>query len=145
MNFGAWLCICLFILLSACAGGAERSLVDHLSRYGEVDIALDVFPYNGTTTTCEALWMGVPVVTLAGSIHVSRVSASILNNVGLADLVADTPEKYLEIAQRLAVDVEKRRALRAGMRARMLSSPLLDAPGFARDLEAAYREMLARA
>jgi|CXWL01.1.fsa_nt_gi predicted O-linked N-acetylglucosamine transferase (SPINDLY family) len=124
---------------------AERSLAEHLSRYGEVDIALDVFPYNGTTTTCEALWMGVPVVTLAGSTHVSRVSASILERVGLADLVAHAPEQYLDIAQRLAADVERRRALRAGMRARMQSSPLLDAAGFARDLESAFREMLAKA
>ncbi len=124
---------------------ADGSLVEHLSRYRNVDIALDVFPYNGTTTTCEALWMGVPVVTLAGTTHVSRVGASILHSVGLSEFVADTPEQYLDIAQRLAADSLKRRALRAGMRARLHASPLLDAPGFARELEAAYREMLVRA
>jgi len=125
--------------------GSDRSPAEHLAKYGEIDIALDVFPYNGTTTTCEALWMGVPVVTLAGSTHVSRVSASILSSVGLAELVAQTPEQYLDIARRLAGDVDRRRALRTGMRARMLSSPLLDAPRFVRGLESAYREMLAKA
>jgi predicted O-linked N-acetylglucosamine transferase (SPINDLY family) len=87
--------------------------------------------------------MGVPVVTLAGSTHVSRVSASILHSAGLPELVAETPAQYLDIAQRLAGDRDARRALRAGMRARMQSSPLLDASRFVRDLEAAYREMLA--
>ena len=124
---------------------ADGSVVEHLSRYGEIDVALDVFPYNGTTTTCEALWMGVPVVTLAGTTHVTRVGASILNSVGLSEFIAETPEQYLDIAQRLAVDVEKRRELRAGMRARMQSSPLLDAAGFVGELESAYRELLARA
>ncbi len=124
---------------------SDRTPAEHLAKYGEIDIALDVFPYNGTTTTCEALWMGVPVVTLAGSTHVSRVSASILGSLGLAELVAQTPEQYLEIARRLAVDVDRRRALRAGMRARMQSSPLLDARGFTRGLEAAYRGMLSGA
>jgi predicted O-linked N-acetylglucosamine transferase (SPINDLY family) len=123
----------------------DTTLVEHFSKYGEVDIGLDVFPYNGTTTTCEAMWMGVPVVTLAGATHVSRVGASLLTNVGLPELVAETPEQYLDIAQRLAIDVERRRALRTGMRARLLTSRLLDASGFVRDLEAAYCEMLARA
>jgi predicted O-linked N-acetylglucosamine transferase (SPINDLY family) len=124
---------------------ADRSIAQHLAQYRQVDIALDVFPYNGRSTTCEALWMGVPVVTLAGTTHVSRVSASILTSVGLPELIANTPGEYMEIATRLAVDVEKRRALRGGMRARMRSSPLLDAQGFSRALEAAYREMWAKA
>jgi predicted O-linked N-acetylglucosamine transferase (SPINDLY family) len=119
----------------------EFPFVRHLAKYQEIDIGLDVFPYNGVTTTCEALWMGVPVVTLAGKTHVSRTGASILGSIGLSELVATAPAQYVEMALRLAADPGKRRALRAGMRARMRASPLLDAPRFARGLEAAYREM----
>lgn len=119
----------------------EFSAVGPLARYHEIDIGLDTFPFNGVTTTCEALWMGVPVVTLAGTTHVARTGASIVSRVGLPELVATTPAQYVEIAQHLAADQEKRRALRAGLRARMRASPLLDAPRFARGLEAAYREM----
>jgi predicted O-linked N-acetylglucosamine transferase (SPINDLY family) len=63
--------------------------------YNQIDIALDTFPYNGTTTTCEALWMGVPVITLAGNTHVSRVGMSLLSNVGLREFIANTPEEYM--------------------------------------------------
>jgi predicted O-linked N-acetylglucosamine transferase (SPINDLY family) len=119
----------------------EFPAVRHLAKYREIDIGLDTFPYNGTTTTCEALWMGVPVVTLAGSTHASRTGASILSSTGLSEFVAPTPAQYVEIALQLAADPEKRRTLRAGLRARMRASPLLDAPRFARGLEAAYREM----
>jgi len=112
-----------------------------LARYHEIDIGLDTFPFNGVSTTCEALWMGVPVVTLAGTAHVARTGASIVSRVGLAELVATTPAQYVAIAQQLAADQEKRRALRADLRARMRASPLLDAPRFVRALEAAYREM----
>ena len=124
--------------------GAEISAQGHLARYGEVDIALDTFPYNGTTTTCEALWMGVPVVSLAGRTHASRVGASILARVGLEDLVASTPDEYLRKATALAADGPRLRELRAGMRNRMRGSVLLDARGFARNLEVAYRQMWAR-
>jgi predicted O-linked N-acetylglucosamine transferase (SPINDLY family) len=119
----------------------ESSAAGHLARYREIDIGLDTFPYNDTTATCEALWMGVPVVTLAGSTHASRIGASILSSVGLPEHIATTSAQYVAIALRLAAEPEKRRTLRAGQRARMRTSPLLDAPQFARSLEAAYREM----
>jgi predicted O-linked N-acetylglucosamine transferase (SPINDLY family) len=124
--------------------GPEESHARHLARYGEVDVALDTYPYHGTTTTCEALWMGVPVVTLAGRNHVSRVGLSILKRVGLPELVAGTPEEYVHKALELAGDAARLRELRAGLRARMRASPLLDAPGFTRELEAAYRDMWRR-
>ena len=114
---------------------------DHLAYYRRVDVALDPFPYNGTTTTCEALWMGVPVVTLRGARHSGRVGASLSTRVGLAEHIAETPERYLEIAARLAQDVERRAALRTTLRARLNASPLCDAAGFAREMEVAYREM----
>ena len=104
------------------ARGIERSRVeltppaagiaDHLATYGQMDIALDTFPYNGTTTTCEALWMGVPVVTFAGESHATRVGASILARVGLDELAAPTLEAALDVAARLAADPDRLRALR---------------------------------
>ena len=121
--------------------GREPSTVGHLGRYGQVDIALDSFPYNGTTTTCEAMWMGVPVVTLAGKVHRSRVGASLLSAVGLEELVANTPEGYVELAATLAEEIDKLRALRLGMRERMKDSRLMDAVTFTRNLEIAYRQM----
>jgi len=119
----------------------QETLAAHLACYGEVDIALDVFPYNGATTTCEALWMGVPVVSLAGATHVARVGASILTHAGLPELVAESPERYVEIALSLARDRARLAALRAGLRERLRASALLDARGFARQLEDAYRSM----
>ena len=124
--------------------GPESSFAEHLEKYGEIDIALDVFPYNGVTTTCEALWMGVPVVTLRGSTHVSRVASSILARVGLEELAADTPEDYLSIALRLSGDADRLQALRLGLRERLRNSPLLDAAGFTRSLEDAYLGMMER-
>jgi predicted O-linked N-acetylglucosamine transferase (SPINDLY family)/predicted SAM-dependent methyltransferase len=121
--------------------GPEDSSTGHLARYREIDIALDTYPYNGTTTTCEALWMGVPVVTRAGPTHVSRVGASLLRRVGLGELVADSAEDYVEKACALAGDLERLGALRQGMRERLRASALLDGAGFARSVEAAYRQM----
>ena len=109
-----------------------------------MDVALDTFPYHGHTTTCEALWMGVPVVTLAGRTHLSRVGVSIMRRIGLDELVAATPDEYVRKALALAGDLEKLRALRAGLRQRMRASPLLDAAGFARALESAYGKMWSR-
>ncbi|MDB5867315.1 MAG: domain/SEC-C motif domain protein [Betaproteobacteria bacterium] len=111
----------------------------HLSLYGRADIALDTFPYNGTTTTCEALWMGVPVVTLAGEAHMSRVGATLLGAAGLDDLVAQTPEAYVEAAVTLARDPARRCELRGSLRPRLEASPLLDHAGFTRKLEGAMR------
>jgi len=122
---------------------ASHSYFEHLATYCDIDVALDVFPYNGTVTTCEALWMGVPVVTLCGKVHLARVGASILGILGLSDLVASAPQEYVRIARQLAIDVERRRVLRSEMRARMRASPLLDAPAFTRSLEAAYRQIWA--
>jgi predicted O-linked N-acetylglucosamine transferase (SPINDLY family)/ADP-heptose:LPS heptosyltransferase len=113
---------------------------DHLALYGRVDIALDPLVYNGTTTTCEALWMGVPVVTLRGDRHAARVGASILAATGLASLIAETPDRYVAIATRLAGDLDTLAQLRAGMRELLRKSPLCDAAGFARRMERAYRE-----
>ena len=84
--------------------GHERSAVDHLRLYNQMDLALDTFPYNGTTTTCEALWMGVPVVSLAGQQSVSRAGWSQLSNLGLPELVAFAEEDYIRIATQLAGD-----------------------------------------
>jgi predicted O-linked N-acetylglucosamine transferase (SPINDLY family)/predicted SAM-dependent methyltransferase len=122
----------------------EESTALHLSRYNEVDVALDVFPYNGATTTCEALWMGVPVVTLAGKTHVSRVGMSILSRARLDDLVATSEEDYLAKAIAVAQDSTRRTELRREMRARLQGTPLLDAAGFTRALEAVYRDIWAR-
>jgi predicted O-linked N-acetylglucosamine transferase (SPINDLY family) len=102
---------------------------------------LDPFPYGGGTTTCDALWMGVPVVSLAGPLAVGRGGLSILSNVGLADLVAHDDDQYVNLAVSLASDLSRLRELRASLRERMQASPLMDAPRFARHVEAAYRSM----
>jgi predicted O-linked N-acetylglucosamine transferase (SPINDLY family) len=111
----------------------------------QADVALDSFPYNGGATTCECLWLGVPVVTKAGVMGFARSGASILGNAGLNELVAESDEQYLEIAAALAVDRPRLRALQRGLRDRLRASPLLDAPGFMRDLEGAYRQVWRRA
>ncbi|HVR61180.1 MAG TPA: FkbM family methyltransferase [Polyangia bacterium] len=112
----------------------------HLEAYGDVDIALDTTPYCGTTTTCEALWMGAPVVTLVGSAHAGRVGASILSRAGLPALCAATPDDYVRVAAALAADRPRLRALRAGLRARVAGSGLTDGAAFARAFEAALGE-----
>ena len=111
----------------------------HLDAYGAIDIALDTFPYNGTTTTCEALWMGVPVITLAGPVHMSRVGASILRCAGLDELVAYDDAQYVNIAIGLARDAARRQTLRTALRTRVAASPLLDHAGFIGRLEAHCR------
>jgi predicted O-linked N-acetylglucosamine transferase (SPINDLY family) len=113
----------------------------HLELYREVDIALDTFPYNGTTTTCEALWMGVPVIALAGASHASRVGVSLLVHTGLTELIARDADSYLTLALELANDTERLRKLRFSLRDQLRLSPLLDAVGFTRELEHAYRGM----
>jgi predicted O-linked N-acetylglucosamine transferase (SPINDLY family) len=117
------------------------SMRDHLELYNRIDIALDTFPYNGTTTTCEALYMGVPVITLAGDTHASRVGVSLLSNVGLPELIATTPEEYVAKAVDLARNLEKLQSLRKSLRDMMSRSPLTDAKKFTHHLEEAYRRM----
>jgi len=115
--------------------GNTPSYRDHLALYGRVDIALDTFPYNGTTTTCEALWMGVPVVTLAGSAHRSRVGASLLHALGLDGLVAHDSGAFVELARALALDQARLKGLRETLRESMAAAPLTDGAGFTRALE----------
>ena len=114
---------------------------EFLELYRQIDIVLDPFPYNGGTTTCDALWMGVPVVSLIGESFVSRMGYAMLKNIGLADLAATTVQQYADIALDLASDPVRLAALRAGMRARLEASPLRDEIGFTRGLESAYRGM----
>jgi protein O-GlcNAc transferase len=117
------------------------SELQYFQTYHRIDIALDPFPYCGGTTTCDALWMGVPVVTLSGDTPVSRAGLSILTNVGLPQLVAKTTDEYVRIATGLAADLPQLAALRSQMRHRMGQSPLMDAPRFAQNMEEAYRNM----
>ena len=119
----------------------NTSNVDHLNCYNSIDIGLDPFPYNGTTTTCDALWMGVPVITLAGVSHVGRVGVSQMSNLGLQELIARDTDHYVDIAVALATDVPRLAALRGGMRVRVSASPLIDAPRLTKNLEAAYDNM----
>ena len=121
--------------------GPTEQVADHLALYGEVDIALDTFPYNGTTTTCEALWQGVPVVTLAGNLHMGRVGASLLQAAGHPEWVAATEAEYLAAATGLAADVDRLGRLRAGLRQAVAASPLADGAAFVPRVEAAYRAL----
>jgi len=123
--------------------GWESSVMVHLNTYNRIDIALDTFPYNGTTTTCEALWMGVPVITLAGTTHASRVGVSLLSNVGLPEMIALTTEEYVAKAVDLARDLDKLQSLRKSLRDMMSRAPLTDAKKFTLNLEECYRGMWA--
>lgn len=121
---------------------AAADLSDHLAAYADIDIALDTFPYHGTTTTCEAMWMGVPVITHAGDRHVSRVGVSLLRNVGLADLVAESAEDFVAIALELASNIETLAAFRANLRGHLSASQLFDGRAMASSLAAAFEGML---
>jgi len=118
-----------------------RTIQEHLSLYNRVDIGLDPFPYNGTTTTCEALWMGVPVVTLKGKSHSARVGTSILKRIGLEELIAETGQEYVIKVVELGSDLDKLASLRMSMRKWMKESPLCDAGSFAKKIESVYREI----
>ncbi len=111
----------------------------HLGAYARVDIALDTFPYHGTTTTCEALYMGVPVVSRVGRTHAARVGLSLLTSVGLADLACDSDDAFVEAAASLAQDSSRRAHLRGTLRDQMLASPLCDGPDHTRRLESLIR------
>ncbi|NQV82988.1 MAG: tetratricopeptide repeat protein [Rhodospirillales bacterium] len=120
---------------------ASDTFTQHMGRYGAVDIALDPFPFNGATTTFQALSMGVPVITLKGTTFISRMAGSLLHQVGLGDLAVDTPGAYVTCAKNLAADLERLKTLRMELRQRLEASPLCGAPAYARSIEAAYREM----
>jgi len=119
----------------------RKSLPQYFALHNEVDLMLDSFPFTGHTISCHALWMGVPVVTLAGDRHCARMVASVLTNLGLPELIARTPDEYVKIASELAADLPRLAELRFTLRERMRASPLTDAPRFARNVEQAYREM----
>ncbi len=124
--------------------GHAASVPDQLAGYHQLDIALDTFPYNGTTTTCEALWMGVPVITLAGGHHAARVGASLLSTVGLSHCIAETPEAYIEKAVALARNLPLLDTLRTRLRGMVAASPLCDHETFTRQLEQLYRRIWRR-
>lgn len=113
----------------------------YLESYHRVDLALDPYPYNGGTTTVDALWMGVPTLTLKGDRYVAHMSESILRNVGLPEWIAADEDDYVAKAVHYAADLDGLAALRAQLRERLLASPLCDAPRFARHLEQAFRQM----
>ena len=109
----------------------RRNRAEYLRLYDSVDICLDPLPYNGITTTCDALWMGVPVVTLAGHTAAGRAGMSILSTLGMPEMIAHSPDQYVEIVSALAADAPRLAELRKTLRDRMNSSPLMDGPAFA--------------
>ncbi|XP_022926162.1 probable UDP-N-acetylglucosamine--peptide N-acetylglucosaminyltransferase SPINDLY isoform X2 [Cucurbita moschata] len=117
---------------------------DHMQAYSLMDISLDTFPYAGTTTTCESLYMGVPCVTMAGSVHAHNVGVSLLSNVGLGHLVAKNEEEYVKLALQLASDITALSYLRMSLRNLMSKSPVCDGPNFILHLESTYRKMWQR-
>lgn len=151
------------ILLAYTPGQLERNIKDLMAREGiagervrvvnrqdryeflelhhEIDISLDTFPFNGHTTVLDALWMGVPSIMLEGDRYASRYGGSALVTLGLEDLIARTTDQYIEIAATLAGDLERLAGLRRELRTRMQDSTLMDAAGFTRELESAYRQM----
>jgi predicted O-linked N-acetylglucosamine transferase (SPINDLY family) len=118
--------------------------LDYLERYRGIDICLDTFPSNGHTTSLDALWMGVPTVTLAGETVVGRAGVCQAMNLGFPELVTTTPEQYLRVANQLATDLERLSELRRTLRDRLKQSPLMDGPRFARNLESVYRDIWRR-
>lgn len=118
-----------------------ETLADHLAAYAQVHIALDTFPFAGTTTTCEAMWMGVPVVTLRGKTHAARVGASLLSAACLPDLIASEENSYIALACSLARDRQRLSTLRSTLRDQLHRSPLCDAPAFAQRFESALRTL----
>ncbi|MGA1466031.1 MAG: tetratricopeptide repeat protein [Phycisphaerales bacterium] len=119
--------------------GFSKHMTDHHLAYAEVDIALDTYPYHGTTTTCEALWNGVPVVSRIGHVHRARVGKTILHAVGLTDLACEDDDSFVAAAAALAANGSRRETLRAGLRERMRVGPLCDGEAFARRFEGAIR------
>ena len=119
----------------------RQSLEGYFALHAEMDVLLDSDPFTGHTVSCHALWMGLPVVTLSGVTHCSRMVTSVLKNVGCPEWIATTPDEYVTIATALASDLPKLAETRAGLRAKMAASPLTDARSFAKHIEQAYRRM----
>jgi predicted O-linked N-acetylglucosamine transferase (SPINDLY family) len=119
--------------------GGRTSRHAYLERYRRIDIGLDTFPFNGGTTTLDAAWMGVPVITLSGPSALQRAGTCIAMNLGLPELVANSEHEFVAAARTLAGDLARLGELRATLRSRLETSALGDAPRFARELEAAYR------
>ncbi|MGA2443724.1 MAG: hypothetical protein ABSH08_22445, partial [Tepidisphaeraceae bacterium] len=119
----------------------KQSRIEYLKQYNRIDITLDTFPFSGHTTSCDSIWMGVPIITPVGQKVVGRVGLSQLTNLGLPELIARTLQQYVQIATELAGDLPRLAELRRTLRARMQGSALMDAPRFARNIEAAYRQM----
>jgi predicted O-linked N-acetylglucosamine transferase (SPINDLY family) len=113
--------------------------LQYLERYRDLDLTLDPFPYNGHTSSLDSLWMGVPVITLAGRTAVGRAGTSILSNLGMTELIALTPQQYIDLAVAWASDRARLSAVRASLRERMRMSPLMDGPQYTADVEAAFR------
>lgn len=128
------------VLLEGWAAGFD----DHLAQYHRVDVGLDPFPYNGTTTTLEALWMGVPTITLACDRHAGRVGASLMTHVGLKGFIADSVDRYVALGAFLASDLERLSRLRTSMRQALLASGLCDGARFTGELERAYDSFVGR-
>ena len=120
---------------------AHQPRQKYLELYHRIDLGLDTLPYNGHTTSLDSFWMGVPVVTLVGQTIVGRAGLSQLMNLQLPELITQTPEEYVQVATDLAADLPRLSELRGTLRARMEQSPVMDASRFARDIEAAYRQM----
>ena len=114
---------------------------DYLNRFNQIDVALDTYPFNGITTTCDGLWMGVPVVSLGGGTSVSRAARGILHAAGLADLAADTEDQFVQVASELALDLDRLRNLRCDARQRLAGSALMNHRAFAAALDRASRMM----
>ena len=115
--------------------------IPYMQLMGRIDIGLDTFPFNGHTTTCHQLWMGVPVVTLVGDTHASRMGLSVLSALGLEELAAGSPQAYVETAVKLAGDPQRLDQLRRETRGRWAESGLLDGVRFTRELEAIYGQI----
>ncbi|MEE9302336.1 MAG: hypothetical protein V3U84_00990, partial [Thiotrichaceae bacterium] len=121
--------------------GQTPSLLEHLRTYHRVDIALDTYPYNGTTTTFEALWMGIPVITRFSELHAGRVGYSIMKQLGLSELTAETDDDFIRITQSLANNRSRIAQLRTSLRERLNNSTLCNAAGFTHDIESVYRQL----
>ena len=123
---------------------SKRPRHEYLELYHTIDVALDTFPYNGHTTSLDALWMGVPVVTLRGNTSVGRAGVSQLTNLDLEELIANDADDFVRIATQLASDPQRVGQLRATLRERMRASPLCDQSGFAKGVEDALRAIWRR-